>query len=107
PHVELTRAQRDRPEILPGDGRRAYGAAMIATLSEFLILPRVTEARIGEAATKSMSGAVINDVDPKRPRSAILENNVNRNRGNVDSKEPKLDRRSVLGLAGAAISASA
>ena len=32
---------------------------------------------------------------------------MNRNRENVESKEPKLDRRSVLGLAGAAISASA
>jgi amidase len=37
----------------------------------------------------------------------MLENNMNRNGENVDSKEPKLDRRSVLGLAGAAITASA
>ena len=54
-----------------------------------------------------MSGAVINEANPERLRSATLENNMNRNRENVDSKEPKLDRRSVLGLAGAAISASA
>jgi hypothetical protein len=60
-----------------------------------------------EGATRSMSGAVINEADPERLRSATLENNMNRNRENVDSKEPKLDRRSVLGLAGAAISASA
>ena len=32
---------------------------------------------------------------------------MNRNRENIDSEEPKLDRRSVLGLAGAAISATA
>jgi len=54
-----------------------------------------------------MSGAAINDADPERLRSAMVENNMNRNGENVDSKEPKLDRRSVLGLAGAAISATA
>ena len=54
-----------------------------------------------------MSGAVINDADPERLRSTMLENNMNRNRENVDSKEPTLDRRSVLSLAGAAIGASA
>src|ERR1700733_13212082 len=44
----------------------------------------------------------------ERLRSAMLENNMNRNREeNIDSKEPKLDRRSILGLAGAAIGASA
>src|SRR5580704_7788479 len=52
-----------------------------------------------------MSGAVINEADPERLRSATLENNMNRE--NVDSTEPKLDRRSVLGLAGAAVGASA
>ena len=52
-----------------------------------------------------MSGAVINGADPERLRSTMLENNMNRE--NVDSKEPKLDRRSVLGLAGAAVGASA
>ena len=55
-----------------------------------------------------MSGAVINEANPERLRSATLGNdNMNRNRENVDSKESKLDRRSVLGLAGAAIGASA
>jgi hypothetical protein len=54
-----------------------------------------------------MSGAVINEANPERLRSATLgNNNMNRNRENVDSKESKLDRRSVLGLAGAAIGAS-
>jgi hypothetical protein len=44
----------------------------------------------------------------ERLRSAMLENNMNRNsEENIDSKEPKLDRRSILGLAGAAIGASA
>jgi hypothetical protein len=44
----------------------------------------------------------------ERLRSAMLENNMNRNREeNIDSKEPKLDRRSILGLAGAAVGASA
>ena len=52
-----------------------------------------------------MSGAVINEADPEPLRSATLENNMNRE--NVDSTEPKLDRRSVLSLAGAAVGASA
>jgi amidase len=44
----------------------------------------------------------------ERLKSAMLENNMNRNREeNIDSKEPKLDRRSILGLAGAAVGASA
>jgi hypothetical protein len=43
---------------------------------------------------------VINDADPEQLGSAMLENNMNGNRKNVDSKEPKLDRRSVLGLRG-------
>jgi hypothetical protein len=54
-----------------------------------------------------MSGAVINDAGPERLRSFMLENNMKRNREeNIDSKEPELDRRSILGLGGATIGAS-
>ena len=54
-----------------------------------------------------MSGAAINDAGQERPRSAMLENDVNRNGENVDAKEPKLNGRSHLSLADAAIGASA
>ena len=57
------------------------------------------------AASPKPAKVSVSTPDPERLRSATLENNMNRE--NVDSTEPKLDRRSVLGLAGAAVGASA
>ena len=57
------------------------------------------------AASPKPAKVSVSTPDPERLRSATLENNMNRE--NVDSTEPKLDRRSVLSLAGAAVGASA